>query len=111
MDCAPSSFAHEGCEQTCLPIEGSWAISSAQFEGTDMRIRLALIAAAVLASTGCATTDSGETSISLGPIIGLFGMAVDGDDKDDYQHWLDDDDCDCDDSGGLRLSFSGSDDE
>ncbi len=76
-----------------------------------MRLRLALAALAMLSITGCTTTESGNTSISLGPIIGLFGMAVDGDDKDDYQKWLDDDDCDCDHNRGLTLSFSPSDDE
>ena len=37
---------------------------------------------------------SASYSVDLGAIYGLVGMAVDGDDKDDYEKFLnDDDDC------------------
>lgn len=58
------------------------------------RIATYLVISMALAVTGCKTNAAGEQSISLGPLIGLFGMAVDGDDKVDYEHLLND--CDCD---------------
>ena len=45
--------------------------------------RLILLMALAVSTTGCAAA------------IGLFGMAVDGDDKDDYEHLLHGDDCHC----------------
>lgn len=53
----------------------------------------------VLILTGCTVSGSKEstetsTTLDIGPIIGLIGMAVDGDDKDDYEHFFDND-CKC----------------
>ena len=31
-----------------------------------------------------------DKSVNIGPLIGLVGMAVDGDDKDYYEHFFDD---------------------
>lgn len=51
--------------------------------------------------SGCAVSSSSKncetesTTLDIGPMIGLFGMAVDGDDKDDYEHFFDNDDCKC----------------
>ena len=51
------------------------------------------------ASLLCGCTVSGSSkktacekddSVNIGPLIGLIGMAVDGDDKDDYEHFFDD---------------------
>lgn len=74
-----------------------------------MRVRAAFIAIALITGslTGCATTESGTTTFPLGSIIGLFGMAVDGDDKDDYEHWFDSDD-DCESSSPLTIEVSRS---
>ncbi len=53
-----------------------------------------------LSLTGCTVTsgskqcDTEDDSLNIGPLIGLFGMAVDGDDKDDYEHFFDDG-CSC----------------
>ena len=61
-----------------------------------------------IVSPGCQTTDSGETTVDLNPVVGLIGMAVDGDDKDDYEHFFEnDDDCECRDKSksGIRISF------
>lgn len=54
-----------------------------------------LLLVTTLGLAGCKTNAAGDQSISLDPIIGLIGMAVDGDDKDDYEHFLSDK-CDCD---------------
>ena len=43
----------------------------------------------------CKSKESESTSLNLGPLIGLIGMAVDGDDKDDYEHFFHSDDCCC----------------
>lgn len=52
---------------------------------------VALLAASL---SGCATTSSCDNdSVSIGPLIGLIGIAVDGDDKDDYEHFFEDDCC------------------
>lgn len=49
-----------------------------------MKIRgLILLMCLALSTTGCAA------------VVGLIGMAVDGDDKDDYEHLLHGDDCHC----------------
>ena len=52
-----------------------------------------------LCLSGCATSSSSkrceDDSVNIGPLIGLFGMAVDADDKDDYEHFFDDDKCKC----------------
>lgn len=50
--------------------------------------------------SGCATSSCSkkcekDDSINIGPLIGLIGMAVDGDDKDDYEHFFHDDKCKC----------------
>lgn len=66
-----------------------------------MDVRAVYLAAVVLAVSlsGCATTGSSshrhDNSVSISPLIGLFGMAVDGDDKDDYEKFFDDDGCKC----------------
>tara|TARA_R110002072_G_scaffold155657_2_gene306063 strand:+ start:112952 stop:113176 length:225 start_codon:yes stop_codon:yes gene_type:complete len=31
-----------------------------------------------------------KSTLNIGPLVGLVGMAVDGDDKDDYEHFFDD---------------------
>jgi hypothetical protein len=55
----------------------------------------------VVSLTGCSVTSGHKheceenKSINLNPIIGLFGMAVDGDDKDDYEHFFENDDKCC----------------
>lgn len=59
---------------------------------------LAVSLAGCTASSGCRkeTCKDDDKSVSLNPIIGLFGMAVDGDDKDDYEHLVNDDEnCKC----------------
>lgn len=61
-----------------------------------------------LTFSSCQTTDSGDTTVDLNPVVGLIGMAVDGDDKDDYEHFFEnDDDCECRDksNSGIRISF------
>ncbi len=68
----------------------------------------ALVVGLCFLFTGCKTTN-GEKTLPLAPIIGLFGMAVDGDDKDDYQRFFKNDDRD-DDDDGLTLTFSSDDD-
>lgn len=55
---------------------------------------------AALLLSGCTVSRSSQRddesySLNLGPIIGLIGMAVDGDDKDDYEHFFHDDCCKC----------------
>jgi hypothetical protein len=54
----------------------------------------------VVFSTGCITTNSDgdeRATFNLGWLIGAIGMAVDGDDRDDYERWFRDEcDCDCD---------------
>ena len=65
-----------------------------------MRIRLMIMLALLAGSTGCITVgkssdDDGSSTLNLGWLIGGFAMAVDGDDRDDHQHWFDDDDCEC----------------
>ena len=58
--------------------------------------RLLLPALLVAILSGCTTTSSCDNdSVSIGPLIGLLGMAVDGDDKDDYEHFFEDDCCKC----------------
>ncbi len=57
-----------------------------------------LLLSCLAASVFCGFTASGskdatcekDNSINIGPLIGLVGMAVDGDDKDDYEHFFDD---------------------
>lgn len=49
----------------------------------------------ILCISGCQTTDDGKTTLNLNPVIGLAGMAVDGDDRDDYEKFFKDDDCRC----------------
>jgi hypothetical protein len=57
-----------------------------------------LLLSCLAASLLCGCTVSGskdstcekDTSVNIGPLIGLVGMAVDGDDKDDYEHFFDD---------------------
>ena len=50
-------------------------------------------------STATAVDDDDDcksSSVDLGTVIGLVGLAVDGDDKDDYDKFFDDDDdCRC----------------
>ena len=64
--------------------------------------QLLLSCLAALLSCGCTVSGSKDTSckdknsVNIGPLIGLIGMAVDGDDKDDYEHFFDDhDQCKC----------------
>ena len=61
--------------------------------------RIGLVMCFALSTIGCSVSSSHkhdcekDDSISLNPIIGLFGMAVD---EDDYEHFFDDDDkCKC----------------
>ena len=62
--------------------------------------RIAVCIAIALSLTGCTVTSGSrqceheDDSVSIGPLIGLIGMAVDGDDKDDYEHFFHDD-CKC----------------
>lgn len=57
-----------------------------------------LLLSCLAASFFCGCTVSGskgatcekDKSVNIGPLIGLVGMAVDGDDKDDYEHFFDD---------------------
>ena len=58
--------------------------------------RLAKLLLLSLLFAGCSTSPDGKsTTLNIGPIIGLIGMAVDGDDKDDYEKFFHDDDCCC----------------
>lgn len=65
--------------------------------------RLLLSCLSVLLACGCTvsgpkdSTCEKSTTVNLGPLIGLIGMAVDGDDKDDYEHFFEDDQqcCNC----------------
>lgn len=63
------------------------------------RVLLSCLSASIL--SGCTVSGSkdatceGDTTINLNPLIGLIGMAVDGDDKDDYEHFFDDRHCKC----------------
>jgi hypothetical protein len=58
------------------------------------RLLMSCLAASILC--GCTVSGSKDatcekdTSFNIGPLIGLVGMAVDGDDKDDYEHFFDD---------------------
>lgn len=62
-----------------------------------------LLLSCLVASLLCGCTVSGskdatcekDKSVNIGPLIGLVGMAVDGDDKDDYEHFFDDHKCNC----------------
>jgi len=59
------------------------------------RLLLSCLAASILcgctvSSSSKDTTCEKETSLNIGPLIGLVGMAVDGDDKDDYEHFFHD---------------------
>ena len=62
-----------------------------------MDVRCLLLATLLAAFTSGCTVSSGSkdsstksTTLDLGPMIGLIGMAVDGDDKDDYEHFFHD---------------------
>jgi len=70
-------------------------------------VALSLFSGCVVSGSKSSSNDDSESSsVNIGPLIGLLGMAVDGDDKDDHEHFFDDnDDCRCRDKGGLRLSF------
>lgn len=60
------------------------------------RLSAALLLVAL--TSGCATSRHShhdDDSADFSPLIGLIGLAVDGDDKDDYDHFFDDDDCRC----------------
>ena len=59
--------------------------------------RLLTLAVLTAMLSGCATTSSSceNDSVNIGPLIGLLGMAVDGDDKDDYEYFFEDDCCKC----------------
>lgn len=62
--------------------------------------RLAICLLLATLFTGCTVSSSSHrddetTTLNLGPIIGLIGWAVDGDDKDDYEHFFHDDHCHC----------------
>lgn len=46
--------------------------------------------------------DADDGSFNITPLIGLFGMAVDGDDRDDYADMVNGDDHDCRDSSHRR---------
>ena len=59
-----------------------------------------LVVALLVMSLGCtvsrsSTREEESTRLNLGPLIGLIGMAVDGDDKDDYEHFFHGEDCCC----------------
>ena len=59
---------------------------------------LAVSLAGCMSSSGCReeTCKDNHKSISLNPFIGLIGIAADGDDKDDYEHLVNDDkNCKC----------------
>jgi hypothetical protein len=57
--------------------------------------QIAVCIAVALSLAGCTVTSGSrqcehdDDSVSIGPLIGLIGMAVDGDDKDDYEHFFD----------------------
>ncbi len=55
-----------------------------------------VVLAALSALAGCRVNANGDRGLLFNPLIGLIGMAVDGDDKDDYASYLKDDCCDCD---------------
>lgn len=63
--------------------------------------RLLVVVLLATSLVGCRITpkDSSESEsssvLNLNPLIGLIGMAVDGDDKDDYEHFFHGDDCCC----------------
>ncbi|MFT4560162.1 MAG: hypothetical protein ACKVHE_35220 [Planctomycetales bacterium] len=64
------------------------------------RLLLSCLAASILcgctvSSSSKDTTCEKKTSFNISPLIGLVGMAVDGDDKDDYEHFFDDHKCNC----------------
>ncbi|MHC4876434.1 MAG: hypothetical protein ACYTGL_08035 [Planctomycetota bacterium] len=58
--------------------------------------RITTCIAIAISLTGCTVTsgskqcETEDDSVNIGPLIGLIGMAVDGDDKDDYEHFFDD---------------------
>jgi hypothetical protein len=67
-----------------------------------MDVRHYLVFFGVIVSiAGCATSSSKRCcehendSVDIGPLIGLIGMAVDGDDKDDYEDLVHGNSCKC----------------
>lgn len=60
------------------------------------RIMAAATCLILLSLVGCRVNSDGNHEIMLNPLIGLIGMAVDGDDKDDYASYMEADCCECD---------------
>ena len=54
----------------------------------------------IVSIAGCATAskrccEHEDDTVNLAPVVGLIGMAVDGDDKDDYEDMVHGNSCKC----------------
>lgn len=58
-------------------------------------VLLAASLAGCVSSSSSHRCEQDDNSVDLGPLIGLFGMAVDGDDKDDYEDLVHGKSCRC----------------